>query len=294
MGLRVAAISDLHVDFPENEAATASVAAALVEADPDVVIVAGDVSPNARLLRDALAGFSAAAPRALRLFVPGNHDVWCALGAEEGGAAASRAKYETAIPEVVRDAGFRALWADGPLAHAGVGFCGTMGWYDYGFRADVFADEPDDFFAKKRYGPLRWGDARRARFGEDDRAVARRLEQDLARDLGALAARKDVGAIVVVTHVLPYRDLVPYSRRGNAAWDYCCAFLGSPGLGRTIDEHGGGRVRLVVCGHIHVPTDRDLGGGKRAVIAPLGYPGKEWSGTPDAIARARLRVVDVG
>lgn len=293
MPLRVAAISDLHVDFPENEAAAASVAAALVEADPDVVIVAGDLSPSARLLREALAGLSAAVPRALRLFVPGNHDVWCGLGPDDGGAGASRVKYEEAIPGIVRDAGFHPLWADGPVVRGGVGFCGTMGWYDYGFRADIFAEEADEFFARKRYGPLRWGDARRARFGEDDPSVARRLERDLARDLAALAARDEVASIVAVTHVLPYRDLVPYSRRGNAAWDYCCAFLGSAGLGRTIDEQGGGRVRLVVSGHIHIPTDRDLGGGKRALIAPLGYPGKEWRGAPDAIARERLRVVEV-
>jgi Icc-related predicted phosphoesterase len=285
-GLEVACVSDLHVDALANRAVVAAMVSHLAAADPpDALVVAGDISADAGLLEETLATLAAATPGAVRLFVPGNHDVW--VEAREDEPAASRTKHDAVLPAAARRAGFHALGASGPVVVRGAGFAGTMGWYDYAFRGDVHAGQPEAFFARRRHGAYVWMDRHFVRFGEDDPAVAQRLAAGLARDLAALAGRADVHAIVAVTHVLPYRDLVRYSARGDEAWDYCCAFLGSPRLGEAIDA-AGEKVRLVVCGHHHVPQDRVLRG-KRVLLTPLGYPGREWSGDAATVARERLR-----
>ena len=88
--MRVALTSDLHVEHHPD--VIPLVAERVRELAPDVLIVAGDVSPTVTMLESALQALKQAAPRLV--FVPGNHDLWC--GRE--GSPTSRERYETIIP----------------------------------------------------------------------------------------------------------------------------------------------------------------------------------------------------
>lgn len=72
-GIRVYAVSDLHVDFPANMRWIESVPEGVYA--EDVLLVAGDVSDDLYRLGHALATLRRRFARVF--FVPGNHELWC-------------------------------------------------------------------------------------------------------------------------------------------------------------------------------------------------------------------------
>ncbi|HWE26994.1 MAG TPA: metallophosphoesterase, partial [Polyangia bacterium] len=141
--MRLVVTSDLHVEHhPEVVAMVAERARAL---EPDVLVVAGDVSAKLETLEAALAALRPAAPRLL--FVPGNHDLWTLPG-----APTSRARYERDIPAACARAGADAVGTE-PIAIDGVVFCGVTGWYDYSLRNQ----ELDATFTRADYERGAWG-----------------------------------------------------------------------------------------------------------------------------------------
>jgi 3',5'-cyclic AMP phosphodiesterase CpdA len=265
--MRIAYTSDLHVDHqPEVVALVAERARRL---EPDVLVVAGDLSSSVENLERALAGLREAAPRAL--FVPGNHDLWHLEGTPD-----SRARYEEVLPQAARRAGFDPLGA-APVEIGGVSFAGVTGWYDYSLRNR----ELDETFTREHYlrGSwrfLRWNDKLRVVWPGPD---AQPLDDEsiCAEQVRALAAQLDAAGprpTVVVTHHLPFAELV--TKRGEAPWDFLNGFMGSAALGETILQRPW--VRLAICGHTHYRRSAVLdgaGGTVRAESSPIGYP-REW------------------
>src|SRR5262245_37320811 len=87
--VRIAFTSDLHVDHHPEVAGLVAARARACAAE--LLIVAGDVSPDAGRMETALASLREGAPRVV--FVAGNHDLWVKDGGD------SRARYLEAIPD---------------------------------------------------------------------------------------------------------------------------------------------------------------------------------------------------
>jgi 3',5'-cyclic AMP phosphodiesterase CpdA len=287
--MRLALTSDLHVEHhPEVIPLVAERVRALA---PEVLIVAGDVSPRLETLEEALAALRQAAPRVL--FVPGNHDLWMLPG-----TPSSRARYEVEIPALCARAGVDAL-GQAPVEIGGVVFAGVTGWYDYSLRNQALDGTFTlDDYRRGAWGRLRWNDTARVVWPGDEGAewtpseICDHQVALLEQQLAAAGARPTV----VVTHHLPFAGLV--TSRGELPWDFINGFMGSARLGQAMCRAA--NVRLGVCGHTHFRKRVDVegAGGRFSVeTSPVGYP-REYARylglTLPAHVADRVTAIDLG
>lgn len=282
--MKLAFTSDIHIDL--NGASVLDALARRVRSvAPDVLVVAGDIATGATTYLQTLLALRAAAPRLL--VVAGNHDVWTTPEAAAKGLH-SWARLDTLLPALCAEAGAHLLDA-APIEIDGVGFAGTLGWYDLTTREHVL-DAPMEAYRTGVWGGLRWTDHTYTRWPGPDGAdmpmedVARVLRERLETHLRQLTSRR----IVVATHTLPFGEQI--HRKEHPGWRFVNAFMGSLPLGEVIRRDP--RVVLAIAGHTHIHSDLRLGR-LRAVVTPLGYR-KEWHGaTPEAAVEKALRVVDL-
>jgi hypothetical protein len=112
------------------------------------------------------------------------------------------------------------------------------------------------------------------------------MVQALAQQLQDVESH--VQHIVGVTHMLPFRSMMHYRHEARA--DYFGAFMGSALLGEVWQSCP--KVTLVLAGHTHRQLTVQVGR-MTAFTSPVGYA-RQWDGsTPYAVARDRLRVIDL-
>lgn len=282
--MRLACISDIHIDL--NGPTVLDALARRVRAvAPDVLLVAGDIATGPSTYLQTLLALRAEAPRLL--VVAGNHDVWTTPEAAAKGLH-SWARLDKLLPALCEEAGAQLLDA-GPLEIDGVGFAGTLGWYDLTTREHVL-DAPMEAYRAGVWGGLRWTDHTYTRWPDEQGAdmpmeeVARVLRERLEAHLKQLTARR----VVVATHTLPFVEQI--HRKEHPGWRFVNAFMGSLPLGDVIKRDP--RVVLAVAGHTHLHSDLRFGR-MRALVTPLGYR-KEWHGaTPEAAVEKSLKVVEL-
>ncbi|MBI3968225.1 MAG: metallophosphoesterase [Chloroflexi bacterium] len=272
--LRLASVSDLHADFSPNPRVIAEMAQLLLADPPDVLIVAGDVSHDLELTERMLARLAGAVPRCL--FVAGNHDVWFyPRRVDQDPTLDSWRRYDEELPALCRRVGVHSLGQE-PFVVDGVGFAGTLGWYDYSLAPAYLAGtiSPEQY-ANKRLDTAVWQDVNYVAFRDADGSVipdplvCRKLVDRLRTHLAELTSQV-VRTIVGVTHCQPCHEVVKI--RNRLPWDFFSAFMGSAALAQTMLECSA--VRLAIYGHTHIPGEAQLGE-LRVVGRPLGYPA-EW------------------
>jgi 3',5'-cyclic AMP phosphodiesterase CpdA len=262
--MRVVLTSDLHVEHHPDVVPLVGERVRALE--PDVLVVAGDVSSQLETLEAALAALRASAPRLL--FVPGNHDLWT-----RPGEPSSRERYERDIPAACARAGVDSI-GGAPIDIDGVVFCGVTGWYDFSLRnRELDATFTRADYERGAWGRLRWNDTARVVWPDDDGgaldapAICARQVASLRQQLAEAGTRPTV----VVTHHLPFHGLV--TSKGEPPWDFINGFMGSERLGETIAAAG--NVRAAVAGHTHFRKRLDVdgrGGRFSAETSPVGYP----------------------
>lgn len=256
--MKIGLISDLHTDItPWNKALVPHLIDAVSAAELDVFVLAGDLARHLVHLSETLNAFHLADLACEKLFVPGNHDIW----AIETVNVTSEQKCGI-ISELCHACGFHPLM-DEPFITEKVGFCGTIGWYDYSFAPDGY-NFSDDQYAEKELTGAVWNDKRYAKWGDTDPVIARRFEADLERQIASI--QRDVSRIVVVTHHVPFRECIRY--RGELPWDYFRAFMGSKRLGAQCLQEP--LVTHALFGHVHHAVDMQVRS-VRAISAPVGY-----------------------
>ncbi len=256
--MKIGLISDLHTDVtPWNKALVPHLIDAVSTANLDVLVLAGDLARHLVQLSETLNAFQLADLTCEKLFIPGNHDIW----AVETANVTSQQKCGI-ISELCHACGFHPLM-DEPFISEKVGFCGTIGWYDYSFAPNGYAFTNDQYAEKELMGAV-WNDKRYAKWGATDLVVARRFEADLERQIASI--RGGVSQIIVVTHHVPFRECIRY--RGELPWDFFRAFMGSERLGvQCLQEP---LVTHALFGHIHHALDMQVHN-VRAISAPVGY-----------------------
>ena len=269
--MRIAYTSDLHVDISQrNWELVPYLNEVLKIVDPDVFVIAGDVSPELGDLEYALDCFSALP--FLKLFVPGNQDIWVLSEEMQEKGHDSYEKYYFYLPEACRRNNFTPLWME-PVVFQGVGFVGSIGWYEHAAgpgTAHGGFPHAHHYLLDSVWNDMRWacwsdismmmGESAPAR--RPDPEVAREFNLRLDQDLEAFGNEASVGEIVVVTHYPPFDELgaegVP--------------FPGSRDTGGILLSHP--KVAVSISGHVHDKKDilvRDV----RAVRCPVGYLGRE-------------------
>lgn len=274
--MRIALISDVHVEYAGNRAACHALVERLADARPDVLIVAGDVGSTPASILEGLSLFGQVAEH--RLYLPGNHDLWVRLSPHDPRAGVdSWDAYDRTLPAVVAEAGFSYLPA-ATMVVEGVGFAGETGWFDYTLRprSPVLDALPVAAFEAAEYEGWTWPDFQFCDWGMDMPAVTDVMLRRLGTKLNKLDADPAVRAIVAVTHHVPFRDEVtawsPDLEIPENVWDYCTVFMGSTKLGERILASK--KATLALHGHSHVPgawqVARPDGSLVRVVRAPFG------------------------
>jgi predicted phosphodiesterase len=261
--MRLLAISDLHVGYPENRAYADS----LAPADPDDwLIVAGDVG---EVFADVGFVLASLANRFARvIWVPGNHELWTLPSDPVGVRGVAR--YE-ALVKVCRRFGVLTpedefpVW-DGPGGPVTIAPLLTL--YDYSFATDDAgrADGPDP-----RAAALRAAEAAAIVPADEGRLFADPYPSvaDWCRDRVAATERRLAavnGPMVLVSHwpLIP----APLAKLRHPAYAPWC------GTTLTADWHTRYPVLAAVYGHLHIPrtTEHD---GVRFEEVSVGNP-REW------------------
>jgi predicted phosphohydrolase len=269
--LRIAYTSDLHVDISQrNRELVPYLGEVLKIIDPDVFVIAGDVSPELGDLEYTLECFSGL--KCPKLFIPGNQDIWVLSEEMQELGHDSYEKYYFYLPDVCRRNQFVPLWME-PVSFTGVGFVGSIGWYDHAGPSE----EPSTSTHAYHYLlDSVWNDMRGACWSDismmmegtlwparrPDAEVAREFNLRLDQDIEGFERDSLVSEIVVVTHYPPFSEL---SVEG-------VPFPGSRDTGGILSSHG--KVAISISGHIHDKRDL-LSKGIRAVRSPVGYLGGE-------------------
>ena len=286
--MRVALVSDLHVDSSHaNAQAVPLIVRNVARSHADCLVLAGDVSADINKLSEVLQAF--AAVDIPRYFVPGNHDIWLHPLTNFSPTIDTTTKYDRVIARRAREAGFSAVWRSVPV-EGDVAFVGTIGWYDYSFAPASLGLSRQDYERKQHEG-LTWQDKNFVRWApRRDRTAGRPLSdsqatamfnEDLRTLLLRASRRHAVKRIVVVTHHVPFQEMVRY--RNHPRWDYFCAFMGSKSSGELIQSFD--KVTHVLAGHTHVRFDLRVGR-LRCVTSPLGYLARKRRSVEDEIKDA--------
>jgi predicted phosphohydrolase len=239
--MRLLASADLHVDLASGDAEWEmfrEFARNVASASPDVFILAGDlVGLGKQFIPEGLGLFERLS--GAKLIVPGNHDLWL----KEGD---SYAFYRSELGDLYARHGFHML-DRAPVVMGDVAIVGNMGWYDYTLADRSLAGIPDEYYRSKRW-PKRvaWNDGKYVRLGRSDADFNQELVGQLRDDLSSLPGT--VKIVVVVTHHIGYRELVPQTPDDEAR-TFCNAFLGSVALGEVAE--GDERVKYHISGHTH-------------------------------------------
>ena len=256
--MKIGLISDLHTDATEaNKAIVPHIINAVRDANLDVFVLAGDVTPNLSEFYEVLGEFADADLACQKLFVPGNHDIWVGKKAN----MTSEQKCGV-LSDICQDHGFHSL-TDSPYVVDKIGFCGTIGWYDYTYASDTYHFTTEQY-AEKQLMKSVWSDKLYAKWSDIDENIAHRFEKELERQIHSV--KNTVQRIVVVTHHVPFRECIRY--RGELPWDYFSAFMGSEGLGRICLQEP--LVSHALFGHTHNVVNQQVEN-VRTICAPIGY-----------------------
>lgn len=274
--MKIAFISDLHVDIsPESFNLIDYLIERLLSLKPDVFIIAGDIAAITQTFEKTLKRFSALSCN--KLLVAGNHDIWIDSPSNLQKGIHSGVKYRELLPQICKRNNFIYLGLE-PYSLDGIGFVGTIGWYDYTLRNKKY----DTMFSletyrSKQYGKrFTWNDSNFAYWMDGvknrrktDEEVAQEMETSLKHQLQSLTCQK-INNIVVVIHHVPFRKMLLYPNL--LPFDFFSAFMGSEGLGKIIREEN--TVTHTICGHSHLKSSLKIGN-VQAMKSPVGYP-KEW------------------
>lgn len=252
--MKIALISDLHIDINEDYKILEITSEAVTEAKADVLVIAGDISETPEKTMTAMEKLRRLCSCPV-YYVPGNHDMW-----------------NKNCPETKTEDIYRTYMEDGYCLsgksvilekdNIRIAMVGDIGWYDYSLASPEYTKSQLDAMA---IGGRTWQDKLFNQWTEDNihqMAVSlKRLEEQLLL-CGNLP-------VLAVTHMLPTEDFcVPVTKKD---WGFFNAFLGSRALEELYKRYP---VRYAVCGHVHYRSQAERDG-IRHICPCLGYH-SEW------------------
>jgi predicted phosphohydrolase len=243
-------VSDLHVEYWEKPLDWNAVR------NNDIVIVAGDVADTLEETRKELERISKAYKTVL--YIDGNHEFCEKLyhGGED------TADFDERVRAMMADFPNVHFLKDGPVIIDGTAIIGRNGHWDYEALDGVSHDEARDAVISKL------GITREA--AEVFEKQAKQDTEDLKDLVRQLGQDKDIHSILVVTHTMPTKQLIPKNLPSTPAF---FSNLANAGMADVLKEDVNGKITTWVFGHWHRAKDETLGD-VRYVSHPRGTPAR--------------------
>ncbi|HEY7116401.1 MAG TPA: metallophosphoesterase [Tepidisphaeraceae bacterium] len=265
--MRLLVTADLHYNHGRSKALAVDVIKQMNQTGGDALLLVGDTAvADGQHLEACLSQFTLKGPK---LFLCGNHELWT-RGPD------SYFLFTDELPRRVRALGWRWLETE-PLVAGGAAVVGTIGWYDYTFASEQLAIPQRFYQAKLSPGAaeqlnrndlladrsditpaaleirVRWNDGTFVKLHRNDVQFAAECAERLEDHLRAVSPT--ASQVVVATHHVPFRELLPPPRAGPL--EFVKAYLGSQRLGDVIRRFD--NVSRVFCGHSHVAARATFG-----------------------------------
>ncbi len=251
--MRIAVTADLHWGHDaQGDSASRELVRQVEALSPDLFILAGDVGVHGHW-EECLALFSAL--DAVRLVLPGNHDVWTTQP-----TPASLDLYERRLPESAARHGFHYLDREPYLAPDGrTAVIGSMNWYDYSFADPALEAEVPGaaaMYPRKLFPRGRHNDGRYVRFGLSDAEFTSRVVDRFRRHLAELPG--EVERVVVAQHHPPVRELFYPTPITSVDGRFWMAYTGNRAMQEAVLADP--RISHVFCGHTHAACEATVAG----------------------------------
>ena len=275
--MRVAYTSDLHTDITlNNERLIPYIAKRVYQMNPDVFVIAGDISNSIDRLDYTLKQFEDLS--CLKVMIPGNHDVWIESNNSVRKGKDSFYKYREAIPQVCKHNEFLYPVEEPYIVH-NVAIVGNIGWYDYSL-ADARLANTHYFmdYARGTFDEGTWNDAKYSvwlkapsslNWKERQKTFNNSLLFEIMFNKLKDAFKKipdNIEKILIILHTAPFKDcIIPKDK--PSPFD---AYEGSTRIGEFIRSVSKGREISIICGHRHKKLFLDMGNIK-LYRSPVGY-----------------------
>ena len=243
--------SDLHLGFDPVDCIQFQ-KDKMLQLDPAVIIIAGDIGESAKNFRKCLSLFSdVECPVGV---VIGNHDLYA-----YDKKYPSEDLWTRVLPGIVKKLGLVWMEEENIIIN-GTAFVGTVGWYDYSAKT---VNMPDRFYDEEKGAII--SDGEYINWLRTDKEFAADILAGLVKRLEKAQKDPAIKRIVVVTHVPLFPEQMVHLAGDN---QYADAYFGNFTMGREILRFS--KVTDVISGHTHRPVD-DMVGKIRIQIVPSDY-----------------------
>lgn len=209
----------------------------IVQHDPAVVILAGDIGESVKNFRECLSLFSdVKCPVGV---VIGNHDLYA-----YDKRYPSEDLWTKVLPGIVKKLGLVRMEGENIIVN-GTAVVGTLGWYDYSSKT---VRMPDRFYEEEKGAFV--SDGSYIDWLRTDTDFAAELLSGLVKRLEKAQEDPAIKRIVVVTHVPLFKEQMVRHGSDNP---YADAYFGNFTMGQEVLKFS--KVTDVISGHTHRPVD---------------------------------------
>lgn len=291
--MKVAYTSDIHADITlNNKQLVPYLVNRIKEIEPDVFVIAGDVSNSLDGLDNTLKQFSEL--ECLKVMIPGNHDVWFESKNSLRKGKDSFYKYREAIPQICKSNGF-IYPIEEPYIINNIAIVGNLGWYDYSM-ADIRLTDKYNFldYTIGKFLEGEWNDSKYAVWLRapnspnwkerlrtfNNNAVFEQLFYELKAVVQQIP--NSIKQLLIVLHTAPFKECI---LTGDVPSPFD-AYEGSVQIGEFISDVAKDRSVSVICGHRHKKLFLHMGNVK-VYRSPVGYLDK-WQTDYERIAKEAI------
>ena len=226
--MKVAVISDIHLDYNEGHDVIGSIAKIVKENRAEALLIAGDITQDVCLTISAVNEIEQLCSIPV-YYVPGNHDMW---RSDNSKYSSTEAIYEKFVSDSHCISGKSVVLGTHRLI-------GDIAWFDYSFGDSCF--NKSDFDTMEHIGRT-WQDKLFNDWSSQNIATSNRFILEIENTMKKYPNDR----FCVMTHMLPIKEFtVPTTIE---MWKYFNAFLGTNKLGELYKKYN---VDYSICGHVH-------------------------------------------